>query len=344
VLLIWLILNGLPTIKDEEFIYCHIDPYYYHCAGHPQQFYLVVCLVTIVMVFLYLSCCIFNILWMFIPQFGSLSGAMQKIKQEYCKTRSTTDLSDRELLGDLYDLYYNSRDMKLLLDLLAATSGIAPCLKLLCMFDRNLRKMTEVNNLSINSYHNSERDRTEAVVKFDDAPALKDIFGKIRDVQCIYSVVINPPISKGSVHALKSDHPSIFTPRKSRNENPIEKAGDVEMVEIESQRNKTKFKGIDPQIEYTFIVSTLINGKSISKKVQTLKPTEEANPRLINCFQLKERYFQKNCQIIFLPFWSFFLIWLPQLSRQSENSDIQKSLPKRQKYGWTRFMKIPHHV
>ena len=24
VLLIWLILNGLPTIKDEEFIYCHI--------------------------------------------------------------------------------------------------------------------------------------------------------------------------------------------------------------------------------------------------------------------------------------------------------------------------------
>ena len=89
-----------------------------------------------------------------------------------------------------------SRDMKLLLDLLAATSGIAPCLKLLCMFDRNLRKMTEVSNLTIDSYYNSEKDRTEAVVKFDDAPALKDIFVKIRDVQCIYSVVINPPINK----------------------------------------------------------------------------------------------------------------------------------------------------
>ena len=89
-----------------------------------------------------------------------------------------------------------SRDMKLLLDLLAATSGIAPCLKLLCMFDRNLRKMTEVSNLTIDSYYNSEKNRTEAVVKFDDAPALKDIFVKIRDVQCIYSVVINPPINK----------------------------------------------------------------------------------------------------------------------------------------------------
>ena len=58
------------------------------------------------------------------------------------------------------------------------------------------------NNLKINSYHNSERDRTEAVVKFDDAPALKDIFGKIRDVQCIYSVVINPPIAKVKIITL----------------------------------------------------------------------------------------------------------------------------------------------
>ena len=51
------------------------------------------------------------------------------------------------------------------------------------------------------------------------------------------------------------------------------------MVEIESQRNKTKFKGIDSQIEYTFVVSTLINGKTISKKVHTLKPTEEVNAK-----------------------------------------------------------------
>ena len=51
------------------------------------------------------------------------------------------------------------------------------------------------------------------------------------------------------------------------------------MVEMESQRNKTKFKGIDSQIEYTFVVSTLINGKTISKKVHTLKPTEEVNAK-----------------------------------------------------------------
>ena len=64
------------------------------------------------------------------------------------------------------------------------------------MFDRKLRKMTEVSNLTINCYYNLEKDWTEAVVRFDDAPALKDIFVKIRDVQCIYSVEINPPIKE----------------------------------------------------------------------------------------------------------------------------------------------------
>ena len=50
------------------------------------------------------------------------------------------------------------------------------------MFDRKLRRMTEVSNLTIKSYYNSEKEWTEAVVRFDDAPALKDIFVKIRDV------------------------------------------------------------------------------------------------------------------------------------------------------------------
>ena len=44
------------------------------------------------------------------------------------------------------------------------------------------------------------------------------------------------------------------------------------MVEMESQRNKTKFKGIDPHIEYKFRVYTLINGKAISRKTEILAP------------------------------------------------------------------------
>ena len=49
------------------------------------------------------------------------------------------------------------------------------------------------------------------------------------------------------------------------------------MVQLEdSQSNKTKFKDIDTQTEYTFRVCTLINGKKLSKKLETLKPQETA--------------------------------------------------------------------
>ena len=90
---------------------------------------------------------IFFTAWLFFPCFGSLSSLMKKYRTQFKKARSDTRISDRELLGDLYDVYYNSRDLKLLLDLLAASSGIAPCLRILCLFDKNMRKMVEVSNL-----------------------------------------------------------------------------------------------------------------------------------------------------------------------------------------------------
>ena len=37
--------------------------------------------------------------------------------------------SDQELFGDLYNLYFNNRDLKLLLDLLAKSSGVEQSLR-----------------------------------------------------------------------------------------------------------------------------------------------------------------------------------------------------------------------
>ncbi len=40
-------------------------------------------LVTIAIIGLYIFCCTFNVLWLFIPQLGSLSGVMRKYKNEF---------------------------------------------------------------------------------------------------------------------------------------------------------------------------------------------------------------------------------------------------------------------
>ncbi len=53
--------------------------------------------------------------------------------------------------------------------------------------------------------------------------------------------------------------------------------GDAEMIPMEERKDimVSKFRGIDPKVEYTFRVCTMINGKTISRKMVTLKPDTE---------------------------------------------------------------------
>jgi hypothetical protein len=194
-LLVWSLISGLPTIQNDEFIYCPVHGYVYQCAGHPQQFYKYVLFATIAILGLYICCCTYNLMWLLLPQLDNLSSVMSTVKDEFRRTRSSSELmTDQELLGDLYDVYYNNRDLKLLLDLLATSAGIAPCLRILCLFDRNLRRMSEVEDSRVTKVFNEDNNRTDAIVKFDDPLAMNDIYSKIPDCHCIYTVEIVPPI------------------------------------------------------------------------------------------------------------------------------------------------------
>ena len=41
-----------------------------------------------------------------------------------------------QILGELYHIYYNNRDLRLLLNLLATSSGIAPAIAIMTLFDK----------------------------------------------------------------------------------------------------------------------------------------------------------------------------------------------------------------
>jgi hypothetical protein len=53
-------------------------------------------------------------------------------------SRAVTQLSVVcfQILGELYHIYYNNRDLRLLLDLLATSSGIAPAIAIMTLFDK----------------------------------------------------------------------------------------------------------------------------------------------------------------------------------------------------------------
>ena len=58
----------------------------------------------------------------------------KKSKREAAQKDNEKPL-DEKILGDLYEIYYNNRDLKLFLELLAMSSGVAPAISVMAMFD-----------------------------------------------------------------------------------------------------------------------------------------------------------------------------------------------------------------
>ena len=61
---------------------------------------------------------------------------MSSYKKSLRNQNKDKEINDEALLGDLWYVYYNNRDLKLLLELLVCTSGIAPAISILCVFDK----------------------------------------------------------------------------------------------------------------------------------------------------------------------------------------------------------------
>ena len=91
----------------------------------------------------------------------------------------------------------------MLLDLLAKSSGVEQSVRLLCLFDKNMREMAEVRNLDVNHFKKEDSDRLDAVVVFDDPTLMNDVFFKISDISVTYTVEVVPPINTVS-HILSS--------------------------------------------------------------------------------------------------------------------------------------------
>ena len=74
-------------------------------------------------------------MWLTFPCFGKLSRLMATYKANMQERAGDGTKTDKQILGDLYDLYYNNGDFRLLLDLLATSSGVAPAIAIMALFD-----------------------------------------------------------------------------------------------------------------------------------------------------------------------------------------------------------------
>ena len=77
---------------------------------------------------------------------------------------------------------------------MSACLGIGSCLKLFCLFDKNLYQDAQVDNLQVNLQDSDSDGRKDVIVEFNDAKAVVEIFSRISNTSCNYAVEITPSL------------------------------------------------------------------------------------------------------------------------------------------------------
>jgi len=272
-LLFYMLYRGVPILEHSKDILCDVHGFYYECHGNPTEFYIYSLYVTCAITMTYILCNIYNFLWLVFPCFGKLSRVMSAYKYNMRERCEDPRMSDREVLGDLYDIYYNNRDLRMLLDLLATSSGVAPAIAIMTLFDKNFRDAMKPKI----RYVIASRDQGIAEVQFQEPKsgvraALTDIHG----VHLMYVAEIVPP-AETAVEAFESK----FVPDEECNEN--EKAanncgGDIEMAPLKGFIQRASFSGLKKEGKYTIKIRTVVNGKTICSTSEDIGDEAESMP------------------------------------------------------------------
>ena len=153
-----LILSILPitllslylTELDSGVYKCQVhDIYYYECAGIPAQLYKVIILteyyqptnigtylpyvlfqfstlIVIILLSLYFLLNLYNTAWLLVPSMGKLRRIMRNFRKK----------SSAKTSSQLEEFYYKNRDVRLLLNLLTDSQGLASPLRCLSLIDQ----------------------------------------------------------------------------------------------------------------------------------------------------------------------------------------------------------------
>ena len=124
--------------------------------------------------------------------------------------------------GDLDKYYYQNRDLKLLLDLLATNYGAMASIRILALFDKDFGKKCKPGDLIFAKpyYHEREAEinianedgvkerinKTKVYdidLKFSDAPVMDEVFMFFKKYNCFYTIEILPPTPNFCVKEIK---------------------------------------------------------------------------------------------------------------------------------------------
>jgi len=263
ILLVYMCWRGLPVLEHANTIICDVHSYYFECSGQPAQFYVYSLYITCFITIVYILCNIYNLMWLTFPCFGKLSRLMSTYKANMRERAGDSMKTDKQLLGDLYDIYYNNRDLRLLLDLLATSSGVAPAIAIMTLFDKNFRDAMKpkIKQVVVS------RDLGISEVQFQEPKTgVRAALGDISGVHLMYVAEIVPP-AKTAVEAFESK----YIPEEGEGD-------DIEMAPLRGFIQRACFHGMKKDVHYTMKVSTVVNGRTICQVSEDIEDYHEKLP------------------------------------------------------------------
>jgi len=265
-LLTYMLYSGLPILEASNTVICPVHGFFYECNGQPAQFYSYILYITIAITIMYILCNFYNIMWLLFPCFGRLSRVMDTYRHNMRARGANEGKHDKEILGDLWEIYYNNRDLRLLLDLLATSSGIAPAIAIMTLFDKKFQNAMKPKI----RYVAASRELGICEIQFAEPKtgvryALNDIPG----VHLMYMAEISPPADTDVV---------AFDKSYIEDDNQGENTADVEMAPLVGFVQKACFAGLKKDETYTLKVSTVLNGRTIAHVQQEIERKHERLP------------------------------------------------------------------
>ena len=186
--------------EDKVRVFCEVHNVHYECAGVPTQFYLYILVVAVMLMAVYLLTTVFTLMYLLCPCGGELASFMRSYKSQLRSAAKMEggDTSSKQLLGELHEIYYENRDLRLLLDLLAKSSGLAPPLRVMALLDQQFQKQCKPVIMSVERSPDIIDGESSIEIEFRQSDLVRNIFGKMDELNCLYTVQISP----------KTDHDS----------------------------------------------------------------------------------------------------------------------------------------
>ena len=265
--------TGILEIQEDFNVICRVHRTWYECSGVPTQFYLYVLFVALGLLCVYLVSTTFTILWLLCPRFGRLATFMREYENLLKKAARNKDAeaepSRQELLGEMNEIYYENFDLRLLLDLLAATTGLSTPLRVLSLLDRNFRNNYKPRILNFERVAEIREGEGDLRVEIAESDLARSVFAKMSNLTCLYTVKISPRTDKSKLEVVFFDQQE--RPDHSANILEFFRRNKVNEESEEVPTQQVVFSGAEPSVSYTVKVTLILNGQAVAVSQKSVK-------------------------------------------------------------------------